>query len=198
MYYTGFADEASKDFATQIKVTKELGWKNIESRAIGSKNLSTLTEKEFENVSEQLESSGVRINCYGSSIANWGKDPRSQEDFEESIRELEKVIPRMKALGIPMLRAMSFAVVKDSDPDSKDISKQVFSKLKYLVKVCENEGIMYLHENCMNYGGMSSDHTLRLIEELDSPNFKLVFDTGNPVMTYDRRGHRSKHSICGS
>ncbi len=40
----------------------------------------------------------------------------------------------------------------------------------------------------MNYGGMSSEHTLRLIEKINSLNFKLVFDTGNPVITYDRSG----------
>ena len=34
MYYTGFADEAANDLATQIKATKELGWSNIESRRI--------------------------------------------------------------------------------------------------------------------------------------------------------------------
>ncbi len=40
MYYTGFADEASNDFSRQIAATKELGWTNIESRAIGDGNLS--------------------------------------------------------------------------------------------------------------------------------------------------------------
>jgi sugar phosphate isomerase/epimerase len=190
MYFSGFADEASKDFDKQIKATKELGWENIESRAIGSGTLSTLSDLEFENVSEQMEKSGVKINCYGSSIANWGKDPRNDKDYTSSLKELNDVIPRMKKLEIPMLRGMSFAVVKDSDPDSPEIRKAVFSKVKKLVSICEDSGILYLHENCMNYGGMSSDHTLRLIEKVNSPNFKLVFDTGNPLMTYDRRGDK--------
>lgn len=190
MYYTGFADEASKDFDRQIAVTKELGWKHIESRAIGDKNLSTLSEAEFEVISEKLQLNGVTINCYGSSIANWAKDPRKEEDFAASKKELEDVIPRMQKLGIPMLRGMSFAVVTNSDPNSPEIRKEVFSKVNALVKICENAGILYLHENCMNYGGMSPDHTLRLLEAVDSPNFKLVFDTGNPVMTYDRRGEK--------
>ena len=188
MYFSGFADEASKDLNKQIIATKELGWENIESRAIGSKNLSTLGEKEFEIISDKLETNGVKINCYGSSIANWGKDPRSEEAFEQSIKELKDAIPRMNRLGIPMLRGMSFAVVKNSDPDSMEIRKHVFSKVKQLVNICEDAGILYLHENCMNYGGMSHEHTLRLIDEINSPGFKLVFDTGNPVMTYDRRG----------
>jgi sugar phosphate isomerase/epimerase len=52
--------------------------------------------------------------------------------------------------------------------------------------MCEDAGIMYLHENCNNYGGMSWKHTLKLIENVKSPNFRLVFDTGNPVLNFDR------------
>jgi sugar phosphate isomerase/epimerase len=188
MYFTGFADEAAKDFDMQIKATKELGWNHIESRGIGSKTLATLNEAEFEIISEKLNNSGVSINCYGSAIANWGKDPRNQNDFDSSLKELVDVIPRMQKLGIPMLRGMSFAVVQDVDPESPEIAKEVFSKVKKLVEICEEAGILYLHENCMNYGGMSHVHTLRLLEKINSPYFKLVFDTGNPLMTYDRSG----------
>lgn len=186
MYFSGFADEASKDFDKQIKATLELGWENIESRAIGDKNLATLSDKEFEEVEEKLFQNGVKINCYGSSVANWGKDPRSEVDFDNSIKELSLAIPRMQKLGTKMLRGMSFAVINDSDPDSPEIRKLVFSKVKHLVNMCADAGITYLHENCMNYGGMSPEHTLRLVENIDSESFKLVFDTGNPVMTFDR------------
>ena len=40
MFLTGFADEAGADFAVQIKATKELGWKYIETRNINGKNLA--------------------------------------------------------------------------------------------------------------------------------------------------------------
>ena len=60
MFLTGFADEAGKDFATQIKATKELGWKYIEARGINGKNLATLTDEEFDKVCEQLDEAGVK------------------------------------------------------------------------------------------------------------------------------------------
>ena len=41
MFLTGFADEAGWELSTQIKATKELGWKYIESRGINKKNLAT-------------------------------------------------------------------------------------------------------------------------------------------------------------
>ena len=39
MYLTGFADEAAKDLAGQIRATKQLGWRYIESRAIDGTNV---------------------------------------------------------------------------------------------------------------------------------------------------------------
>ena len=48
MFLTGFADEAGSSIDVQIKATKELGWKYIETRNIDGKNLSTLTDAEFD------------------------------------------------------------------------------------------------------------------------------------------------------
>ena len=48
----------------------------------------------------------------------------------------------------------------------------------------DDAGITAVHENCMNYGGLSYHHTLELLENV--PGLKLVFDTGNPIFTDDR------------
>ena len=49
------ADEASADFATQIRATRELGWKFIESRKIGGKTLATLSDEEFERMDKNID-----------------------------------------------------------------------------------------------------------------------------------------------
>jgi sugar phosphate isomerase/epimerase len=190
MYYTGFADEAGKNIDIQIKATKELGWSNIESRAINETTLAQMSDEMFEEVYEKLNTSGVKINCYGSAVANWSKDPLKEEDFNSSLDELKCAIPRMQKLNCKMIRGMSFKVLKDKIPYSEELENIVFKKVKHLVKICEDAGIIYVHENCMNYGGMSYEHTLKLLDSIKSDNFKLVFDTGNPVFTYDIRGDR--------
>ena len=45
-------------------------------------------------------------------------------------------------------------------------------------------GLTPVHENCMNYGGMSWQHGLKLLENV--PGLKWVFDTANPVFNADR------------
>ena len=59
-----------------------------------------------------------------------------------------------------------------------------FKRLRAITSMFSDAGISTAHENCMNYGGFSSAHTLKLIEEV--PGLKLIFDTGNPVFQRDR------------
>lgn len=188
MFYTGFADEAGAGINQQIKATQALGWNHIESRNIDGVNIHNLSDDQFEIVLNQLSVAGVRINCFGSEVANWGKDPLKDEDFQLSIDMLKRAIPRMQRLGTRMIRGMSFAVRKDRCPHDQEIEDQVFKKVNRLVKMCEDAGIIYGHENCMNYGGQSYEHTLRLVEKIKSPAFKLIFDTGNPPFTDLRIG----------
>ena len=188
MLYSGFADEAGKDIDAQIRATKELGWTHIECRAVDEVNLTDLSDAQFEAVTAKLTAAGIGISCLGSAVANWGKDPRKQEDFERSVAELTRAIPRMKAVGCTMIRGMSFTAVRDARPDSPEVEKEVFRKVGELVRICEEAGVLYLHENCANYGGLSFEHTLRLLDQIHSPSFALVFDTGNPVATLDHRG----------
>ncbi len=187
-YFTGFADEAGSSIEQQIKATKALGWKYIESRNIDGVNIHNLPEDRFETVAGQLADAGIAINCFGSEVANWGKDPFKEDDFLLSVEMLKRAIVRMHKLGTKMIRGMSFAMQKQLPPDDKDVEVQVLKKVAYLVNICEDAGIIYAHENCMNYGGQSPQHTLRLVEKINSPNFKLIFDTGNPVFTDLRLG----------
>ncbi|MFP4382016.1 MAG: sugar phosphate isomerase/epimerase family protein [Candidatus Sumerlaeia bacterium] len=181
MYYTGFADEASPDIEVQIKATKELGWENIESRRIGSANIHDISDEEFEAAAEKLEAAGVKINCFGSAIANWGK--QITDPFDSSLEETKRAIPRMQRLGTKLVRIMSFAVLKDREPDDQ-MEEERFKRVKTLVDMFADAGIQAVHENCMNYGGMGYTYTLKLLENV--PGLKLVYDTGNPVFTDDR------------
>lgn len=186
MYFTGFADEASPDIDIQIKATKELGWSNIETRALCGGNLASISEEDFDAVCAKLDASGVSFNCYGSGIANWSQPVN--EGPEKSYEEMKKAIPRMQKLGIKMARIMSFAIPAEIDPE--DYTDAVFERLNTIVKMAEDGGILCLHENCMNWGGQSYEHTLRLLDAVKSPNFKLVYDTGNPVFSKDVRGEK--------
>lgn len=181
MYLTGFADEAASDIEGQIRATKELGWSHIEARNINGVNIHDIPEPLFEEVAGRLEDAGIHVNCFGSAIANWAK--QITDPFDLTLDEVRRAIPRMQRLGTRMIRIMSYAVLPGREPDDQ-MEEERFRRLRILYQMFTDAGITPLHENCMNYGGMSWQHTLRLLENV--PGLKLVFDTGNPVFTDDR------------
>ena len=180
MYLTGFADEAASEIEGQIRATKELGWENIEARKVGAKNIHDISEKDFDAVCGKLEEAGVKINCFGSAIANWGK--QITEPLETSLAEARRAIGRMVRLGTKLVRIMSFAVLEERGPEDQ-MEAERFRRLRELQKMFADAGMVAVHENCMNYGGMGWPYTLKLIENV--PGLKLVFDTGNPVGSDD-------------
>ena len=185
MYLTGFADEAAKDIDGQIRATKELGWSNIESRNIDGTNLTDISDEKFDEVRGKLEAHGVQVNCFGSAIANWGKNVDDPD--ETSLEETARAIPRMKTLGTKLIRIMSYGIRKDEEGNPLDQMKDKrFEKVRRIVKRFTDEGLQPVHENCMNFGGMGWKYTLELLENV--PGLKLVFDTANPVNTPDYAG----------
>ncbi|MBU2494960.1 MAG: sugar phosphate isomerase/epimerase family protein [Candidatus Omnitrophota bacterium] len=184
MYLTGFADEAASDIDSQIKATKELGWKFIEARAIDGINLTSVSEEKFSEVCDKLQDAKISINCFGSGVANWSQ--KMTEPPDPSYAEMERAIPRMKRLGTKLIRIMSFAIPPEAL--DQDWSVEAIKRIKVIAKLAEDNGIVCVHENCSGWGSLSYEHTLRLLEGVNSPALKLVFDTGNPVFDDDVRG----------
>ena len=48
-----------------------------------------------------------------------------------------------------------------------------------LAKQAEDGGVILVHENCHGWGSQDPAHALQLMERVDSPALKIVFDTGN-------------------
>ncbi|MDB0055480.1 sugar phosphate isomerase/epimerase [bacterium] len=179
MYLTGFSDEAAKDLATQIKATKEIGWSQISARGVNGSNIHELPQEEFEKVADQLDEAGITIPEFGSLIGNWGK--KIDSDFDITLAEIDRAIPRMLRLQTRLVRIMSYA----QEPWGNDQNEaERFRRLREIHARFADAGLQAIHENCMNWGGFSAEHTLRLIEEV--PGLKLVFDTANPVFQKDR------------
>ena len=176
---TGFTDEAGSDLETQINVTQELGWDYLSARTINGKNLHDLDEASFERVAAELDSSQIKVAEFGSLIGSWGK--KISSDWELTVGEIERAIPRMQRLGTNIVRVMSYA----QEPwGEEQYEQERFRRLREIVARFTDQGLTVAHENCMNWGGFSADHTLRLIDEV--PGLKLLFDTGNPVFQLDR------------
>ncbi|HZM06411.1 MAG TPA: TIM barrel protein [Candidatus Saccharimonadales bacterium] len=183
MILTGIGDEAGVRLDAQIKAAQELGWKYLEMRTVEvpgfpKGNLHDIPEAAFNIVIERLRDAGLGVYCFGSAIANWSK--KISDPFDITLAEVNRCIHRMQRLGTKFVRVMSFKPGDDEDT----IPPEVFRRMREVTRMFCEVGLQPLHENCMNYGGMSWRHGLELMD--NCPGLKWVFDTGNPVFNPDR------------
>src|SRR5262245_14102380 len=183
MILTGIGDEAGASLDSQIRATKELGWRHIEMRGVEvpgfpKANLHDIPDPAFAIVERRLKENGLGVYCFGSTIMNWAKTVETT--FDVTLAEVKRAVPRMNRLGTKFIRVMSF---KPGDNDDKTPTV-VFDRVREVAQVFLDAGVQPVHENCMNYGGMSWQHALELLEKV--PGLKWVFDTANPIFNPDR------------
>jgi sugar phosphate isomerase/epimerase len=183
MILTGIGDEAGNSIDAQIAATNELGWKHLEMRGVEvpgfpKANFHDIPEPAFDSCVGKLQSAGIGVYCFGSTIMNWAKT--TETPWDVTLAEVDRCIPRMKRVGSRFVRIMSFKPKDDEDR----IPPVVFERVAEVTKRFLDAGITPVHENCMNYGGMSWKHALELLDQ--APGLKWVFDTANPVFNPDR------------
>lgn len=183
MILTGIGDEAADSLEGQIQAVQELGWSQLEIRGIqvtgfAKANLHEIPDAAFDMAVRKLESSNIGVYCFGSTIMNWSKT--LNDPFELTLSEVKRAIPRMQRLGTKFVRIMSF---KPGEEEHR-IPAEVFRRVKDVTNMFLDVGLQPVHENCMNYGGMSWQHALELLDKC--PGLKWVFDTANPIFNPDR------------
>jgi sugar phosphate isomerase/epimerase len=183
MILTGIGDEGASGIDGQILATQELGWKHLEPRGVEvpgypKGNIHDIPDEAFDIAVRKLEKAGIGAYCFGSTIMNWSK--RVDDPFDITLAEVNRAIPRMKRLGTRFVRVMSF---KPGDDEYK-IPGEVFRRVKDVTNMFLDAGLQPVHENCMNFGGMSWQHGLELLDKCSG--LKWVFDTANPIFNPDR------------
>lgn len=183
MILTGIGDEAGNTIDAQIAALQELGWKHIEARGVevpGFKkgNFHEIPDEAFDIAAGKLKDADIEILCFGTTILNWAKDVNTPWDI--TVGEVDRCIPRMQKVGCKFARIMS---LKPAD-DAEEIPQLVIDRVKEVSDRFLDVGIIPVHENCMNHGGMSPKHGVELLEKV--PGLKHVFDTANPVFNADR------------
>jgi sugar phosphate isomerase/epimerase len=189
MIFTGIGDEAGNALSTQIKAHKTLGWNHIEFRNVempgfANGNLHDIPTEAFDQFCAVLEAEGIQAAGFGSTIGNWAS--KISDPFEVTLERVQRAIPRMQTLGCKIVRIMSYAI--DKAENGSDLPEQQaeerFRRLREIKARFDDAGITTVHENCMNYGGMSIKHAQQTLEAV--PGLRWVFDTGNPVFNEDR------------
>jgi len=167
---SGFADEIDANFDNQLAHLKKLGIKFFEVRGIDGKNISKLTDEEVLIVKEKMDAAGIKVSAIGSPV---GKDEIT-EDFAVQLERFSRVVKIAKMLSTKYIRIFSFFNANES----KD---EVVKRLSEFVKIAEKEDIILLHENEKDIFGEGAENCRYLLDNIESPNFKAIFDPANFV-----------------
>ena len=173
--YTGFSDEISPDIKTQFEELNKLGISHFEIRGVNGTNVSELTLGQAKEVAALAESYGIHASSIGSPI---GKilitDP-----IEPHLELLKHVIEIAKIFKTRFIRVFSFYIPNDKNPE--DFTDEVIARMKAMVKIAEENDVILLHENEKGIYGSVAPRCKEILDAVNSPNLRAVFDPANFV-----------------
>lgn len=175
---SGFSDEIASDFQTQLKTVNELGMSYISLRGINDKNIGDYSvEMIKKDVLPRLKQWDIGVSSIGSPI---GKIYINDEDaFQKQLATLKTLCEISQLLNCQYIRIFSFYIPKEDNFDA--YKEVVISKLKEFAKIAEQYNIILLHENEKDIFGDIARRCKLILDEVNSPNFKAIFDFANFV-----------------
>jgi len=175
---SGFSDEISSEFDTQLSVVSKIGMNYISLRSIDGKNIGEFTLDEIkENVLPRLQKFNIGVSSIGSPI---GKVFVSDEDgFVKQKDILENLCKISTLLHCKYIRIFSFYIPKGEGADN--YRDEVISKLKEFAAIAQRYDVILIHENEKDIYGDISRRCKEILKEVRSPWFKAVFDFANFV-----------------
>ena len=174
--WAGIGDEAGVSLPDQVDPLAQLGWTSIELRTVDGVAVADLDDEAFARLVDCLQAQGFEVPCVASAIANWSR-PISG-DFDEDLRELEVLERRCPARGTRYVRVMSYP---NAGLTEQEWGRRVVERMRRLARRAEQAGLVLVHENCTGWAGTQAERMLALLDAVDSPALRLLFDTGNGV-----------------
>jgi len=175
MWYklSGFGDEISLDFEEQLRILKEEEIDYLELRSAFGKNVVELKENDIDTIKNLLSKYGIGV----SSIASPLGKVRANEEKKEQIEKLNSIIKFAHSFNTPYIRIFSF--YPEVDMSIEELRSIAIDRIGEFTKIAEKEDIILLHENEKRIYGDIPERCLDILESINSPNLKAVFDPSN-------------------
>ncbi len=172
----GIGDEAAPDLTGQIAVLTELGWGALELRAVDGVPVGDLAPDDVARVAAAVSAGGLTVPCVDSRIGNWAATIAAP--FADDLAELDAVARVARAVGARYVRVMSYP--GDGRPEPA-WAAEVLRRFRALTDRAAELDVVLVHENCSGWAGTSAANARALLEAVDSPHLRALFDIGNPV-----------------
>jgi 3-dehydroshikimate dehydratase len=172
---SAFADEVTDDFLQQVEFLagEKVGY--IEPRFVNKKNLMDLTKSELNEAKKMIDDHGLKVSAIGSPIGKVKLD----EPFEPHLDKFKHAVDLAVFFETPYIRMFSYYA-----PEGKDINDyrdQVMERMAAKVEVLEDADVTMVHENEAHIYGHTAANCVDMVETINSPKLRLVYDPANFV-----------------
>jgi len=172
---SAFADEVTDNFLEQVKYLAGESVGYIEPRFINKKNIMDLTKDELNEAKKMFQDHGLKVSAIGSPIGKVKLD----EPFEPHLDKFKHAVELAMFFETPYIRMFSYYAPEGKNID--DYRDEVMERMAAKVEVLKDVDVTMVHENEANIYGHTAENCVDLIETINSPKLRLVYDPANFV-----------------
>ena len=170
---SAFGDEIADDVDEQLRVLNELDIRYLELRRAWGTNVLELSDDEVSRLADRCEAHSISVSCIGSPV---GKSPIGQP-IGEVVSDLERILDVAQMLGTDRVRIFSFYPEAEGQQDA--CVDESISRLGAMAKAAAERDAVLLLENEGGLIGDTPERCRAIVEGVDSPSLRFVWDTGN-------------------
>lgn len=172
---SAFADEVTDDFLQQVKYLAKERVGYIEPRFINKKNIMDLTKGQLKEAKKMLQDHGLKVSAIGSPIGKVKLD----EPFGPHLDKFEHAVDLALLFETPYIRMFSYYAPQGENID--DYRDEVMERMAAKVEILRDVDITMVHENEAHIYGHTAEQCVEIVETVDSPKLRLVYDPANFV-----------------
>jgi len=179
-------DEVSQNLVEALDWAKEQGLHHVELRMVNGQNIVTLSDEQLDRVLKEVESRGLFVSGIASplfkcalnltrQVASGDTFGQEEETVEAHFNKFGRMIEIAKKLKTDKIRIFSFW--REANPHLYE--DEIVQHLQKVVEIAEKESIILLLENEGACNGGYAKEVARLVQLVNSPNLKALWDPGN-------------------
>jgi len=172
---SAFADEVTENFLEQVKYLAGESVGYIEPRFINKKNIMDIRPDELSDAKKMIQDHGLKVSAIGSPIGKVKLD----EPFGPHLDKFKHAVDLAMFFETPYIRMFSYYAPEGQNID--DYRDQVMERMAAKVEVLKDVNITMVHENEANIYGHTAEQCVEIINTIDSPKLRLVYDPANFV-----------------
>lgn len=179
-------EEAGVDIKTSIQTVRELGLEYLEVGTFGDRKISELSDQEISEIKAGLDDNGISVSCISPNIffnlPLWAapNEPSRYGTYVEHMEDLRRSIEVAHRLGTRNVRVFGFKTETLLDPPlTGDHWPHLVEKFREAVELAEKEDVVLAIETCFFNIIGNSTTARRLMDDVQSPNLKVLWDICN-------------------